>query len=144
MPTCLITGASGGVATALAEHLRAAGWRLALASRRAEELALADGDVAIVADVATVEVGQAPRLGGASRDGHEAVLGTALMIAGGNSRTVASSSTGWPGWPSTQGRTKAVPAGRWRQAAMRASISDGPISGRSASDTSTAPSPVWV
>ncbi|HAJ03699.1 MAG TPA: CusA/CzcA family heavy metal efflux RND transporter, partial [Brevundimonas sp.] len=29
------------------------------------------------------------RLGGASRDGHEAVLGTALMIAGGNSRTVA-------------------------------------------------------
>ncbi|MBN8529997.1 MAG: CusA/CzcA family heavy metal efflux RND transporter [Caulobacterales bacterium] len=42
-----------------------------------------------VADVATVEIGQAPRLGGASRDGHEAVLGTALMIAGGNSRTVA-------------------------------------------------------
>ena len=29
------------------------------------------------------------RVGGASRDGHEAVLGTALMIAGGNSRTVA-------------------------------------------------------
>ena len=42
-----------------------------------------------VADVATVEIGQEPRLGGASRDGHEAVLGTALMIAGGNSRTVA-------------------------------------------------------
>jgi cobalt-zinc-cadmium resistance protein CzcA len=47
------------------------------------------GLVVRVADVATVEVGQAPRLGGASRDGHEAVLGTALMIAGGNSRTVA-------------------------------------------------------
>ena len=47
------------------------------------------GLVVRVADVATVEIGQAPRLGGASRDGHEAVLGTALMIAGGNSRTVA-------------------------------------------------------
>ncbi|WP_374385485.1 efflux RND transporter permease subunit [Brevundimonas sp.] len=47
------------------------------------------GLVVRVADVATVEVGQAPRLGGASRDGHESVLGTALMIAGGNSRTVA-------------------------------------------------------
>jgi cobalt-zinc-cadmium resistance protein CzcA len=48
------------------------------------------GLVVRVADVATIEIGQAPRLGGASRDGHEAVLGTALMIAGGNSRTVAS------------------------------------------------------
>ena len=47
------------------------------------------GLVVRVADVASVEVGQAPRLGGASRDGHESVLGTALMIAGGNSRTVA-------------------------------------------------------
>lgn len=53
MKTCLITGASGGVATALAAHLRAAGWRLALASRRADELALAEGEVAITADVAT-------------------------------------------------------------------------------------------
>jgi len=44
-----------------------------------------------ITDVATVEIGHAPRLGGASRDGHEAVLGTALMIAGGNSRTVAQS-----------------------------------------------------
>ncbi|MBN8552063.1 MAG: CusA/CzcA family heavy metal efflux RND transporter [Caulobacterales bacterium] len=47
------------------------------------------GLVVRVADVATVELGQAPRLGGASRDGHEAVLGTALMLAGGNSRTAA-------------------------------------------------------
>lgn len=47
------------------------------------------GLVVRVADVATVEIGREPRLGGASRDGHEAVLGTALMIAGGNSRTVA-------------------------------------------------------
>ena len=48
-----------------------------------------NGLVVRVADVATVEIGQAPRLGGASRDGHEAVDGTALMLAGGNSRTVA-------------------------------------------------------
>ncbi len=47
------------------------------------------GLVVRVADVATVEIGQAPRLGAASRDGHEAVLGTALMLAGENSRTVA-------------------------------------------------------
>ena len=47
------------------------------------------GLVVRVADVATVEIGQAPRLGAATRDGHEAVLGTALMTAGGNSRTAA-------------------------------------------------------
>jgi cobalt-zinc-cadmium resistance protein CzcA len=47
------------------------------------------GLVVRVADVAKVEIGQAPRLGGASHDGHEAVLGTALMLAGENSRTVA-------------------------------------------------------
>ncbi|MGE0208089.1 MAG: efflux RND transporter permease subunit [Lysobacteraceae bacterium] len=48
-----------------------------------------DGVVIRVGDVARVEIGRAPRLGAATRDGHEAVLGTALMIAGGNSRTVA-------------------------------------------------------
>ena len=53
MKTCLITGASGGVATALAETLRAQGWRLALVSREGGKLAPADGDVAIEADVAT-------------------------------------------------------------------------------------------
>lgn len=52
-------------------------------------VAVRDGLVIRVADVASVEMGRAPRLGAASRDGHEAVLGTALMIAGGNSRTVA-------------------------------------------------------
>jgi short-subunit dehydrogenase len=35
MKTCLITGASGGVASALAQTLRLAGWRLALVSRDA-------------------------------------------------------------------------------------------------------------
>src|SRR5690606_28040666 len=48
-----------------------------------------NGLVVRVADVASVEMGQAPRLGAASRDGHEAVIGTALMLAGENSRTVA-------------------------------------------------------
>ena len=48
-----------------------------------------DGLVVRVADVATVEIGRAPRLGGATRDGHETVVGVALMIAGGNSRTAA-------------------------------------------------------
>src|SRR5690606_16811821 len=48
-----------------------------------------DGVVIRVADVASVGLGQAPWLGAATRDGHEAVLGTALMIADGNSRTVA-------------------------------------------------------
>ena len=52
-------------------------------------VATRNGVVVRVADVATVELSRAPRLGAASRNGHEAVLGTALMIAGGNSRTVA-------------------------------------------------------
>lgn len=63
-------------------------------ARTTRDLALApvvnrDGLVVRVADVATVGIGQAPRLGAATRDGHEMVQGTALMIAGGNSRTVA-------------------------------------------------------
>lgn len=48
-----------------------------------------DGLVIRVSDVATVGIGRAPRLGAATQNGHEAVLGTALMIASGNSRTVA-------------------------------------------------------
>ncbi|HYG05750.1 MAG TPA: CusA/CzcA family heavy metal efflux RND transporter [Stenotrophomonas sp.] len=48
-----------------------------------------NGLVVRVSDVATVGIGHAPRRGVATRNGHEAVLGTALMIAGGNSRTVA-------------------------------------------------------
>lgn len=53
MKSCLITGASGGVATALASQLRAQGWRLALVSRTASNLALAEGDLAIDADAST-------------------------------------------------------------------------------------------
>jgi NAD(P)-dependent dehydrogenase (short-subunit alcohol dehydrogenase family) len=53
MPTCLITGASGGVATALAALLRARGWQLALAGRRSEALTAHEGDVVIETDVST-------------------------------------------------------------------------------------------
>lgn len=47
--------------------------------------------VAPLSALAKVKIGQAQRSGAATRDGHEAVLGTALMTAGGNSRTVAMS-----------------------------------------------------
>jgi cobalt-zinc-cadmium resistance protein CzcA len=44
-----------------------------------------------VSDVATVVIGQAPRLGSASENGREVVIGTALMLAG---RTAAPSPRG--------------------------------------------------
>jgi cobalt-zinc-cadmium resistance protein CzcA len=40
-------------------------------------------------DVASVQVGRELRSGTASEDGHEVVVGTAMMLIGGNSRTVA-------------------------------------------------------
>ncbi|MEO6341241.1 MAG: CusA/CzcA family heavy metal efflux RND transporter [Caulobacteraceae bacterium] len=42
-----------------------------------------------VSDVATVKIGGELRSGSASRDGHEVVIGTAMMLVGENSRTVA-------------------------------------------------------
>jgi cobalt-zinc-cadmium resistance protein CzcA len=42
-----------------------------------------------VSDVATVEIGRAPRLGSASANGRETVVGTALMLQGENAREVA-------------------------------------------------------
>lgn len=42
-----------------------------------------------IADIANVGIGRELRIGAASRDGREAVIGTALMLIGGNSRTVA-------------------------------------------------------
>ena len=42
-----------------------------------------------VSDVALVKVGGELRSGSASRDGHEVVIGTAMMLVGENSRTVA-------------------------------------------------------
>jgi NAD(P)-dependent dehydrogenase (short-subunit alcohol dehydrogenase family) len=53
MKTCLITGASGGVATALANQLRAQGWRLALASRNTDTIAAQNDEIVIAADVST-------------------------------------------------------------------------------------------
>jgi cobalt-zinc-cadmium resistance protein CzcA len=47
------------------------------------------GQVIRVSDVATVEIGRAPRLGSASANGRETVVGTALMLQGENSREVA-------------------------------------------------------
>lgn len=48
-----------------------------------------NGQVVRVSDVAVVEIGRAPRLGSASTNGHETVLGAALMLQGENSREVA-------------------------------------------------------
>lgn len=45
-----------------------------------------------VIDVATISSGREVRTGAASVNGHGAVVGTALMLAGGNSRTVAADS----------------------------------------------------
>ncbi|KAF0809151.1 cobalt/zinc/cadmium efflux RND transporter permease [Alcanivorax sp. S71-1-4] len=42
-----------------------------------------------VGDVADVAIGRELRTGAATRDGHEAVLGTAMMLVGENARTVA-------------------------------------------------------
>lgn len=53
MKSALITGASGGVAQALAQRLRAQGWRLALVGRDASRIEHAHGDVVIQADVST-------------------------------------------------------------------------------------------
>ncbi len=47
------------------------------------------GQVIRVSDVAVVEIGRAPRLGSASANGRETVVGTALMLQGENSRAVA-------------------------------------------------------
>ena len=47
------------------------------------------GQVIRVSDVAVVEMGRAPRLGSASANGRETVVGTALMLQGENSRAVA-------------------------------------------------------
>ena len=48
-----------------------------------------NGLVVRVSDVAQVEMGQAVRLGAAQENGEEVVIGTALMLAGENSRTVS-------------------------------------------------------
>jgi cobalt-zinc-cadmium resistance protein CzcA len=52
-------------------------------------VAIRNGVPITVGDVATVQIGGELRTGAASIDGEEAVIGTALMLAGGNSRIVA-------------------------------------------------------
>lgn len=42
-----------------------------------------------IKDIATVRIGKEMRTGSASEDGHEVVIGTALMLIGSNSRTVS-------------------------------------------------------
>ncbi|WP_456316827.1 efflux RND transporter permease subunit [Teichococcus aestuarii] len=48
-----------------------------------------EGTPILLRDVARVTIGQAPRTGSASGNGQEMVVGTALMLIGENSRTVA-------------------------------------------------------
>ena len=52
-------------------------------------VATREGVPILLRDVARVQTGQAPRTGSASENGQEVVVGTALMLIGGNSRTVA-------------------------------------------------------
>jgi NAD(P)-dependent dehydrogenase (short-subunit alcohol dehydrogenase family) len=58
-PTCLITGASGGIAGALADLLHARGWRLALVSRDPTRIAAPELGTTIAADVSTEAGAQA-------------------------------------------------------------------------------------
>ena len=52
-------------------------------------LASRDGIPIRVRDIAEVSIGKEMRTGSASENGHEAVVGTALMLIGSNSRTVS-------------------------------------------------------
>ena len=52
-------------------------------------VATRDGLPITIGDVAEVALGKELRTGAATRDGHETVLGTAVMLVGANSRTVA-------------------------------------------------------
>jgi NAD(P)-dependent dehydrogenase (short-subunit alcohol dehydrogenase family) len=85
MKTCLITGASGGVAKALATQLRRQGWRLALASRDMNKIQSQEGDCVIEADVSTdsgaeLAVAKAVEAFGASPDATVNCAG-AILIA---------------------------------------------------------------
>jgi cobalt-zinc-cadmium resistance protein CzcA len=64
--------------------------RLATPEQIANVVVTTRGGVAIrIKDVATVGIGREIRTGSASENGQEVVIGTALMLIGGNSRTVA-------------------------------------------------------
>lgn len=61
------------------------------ASHQIENIVIAtrDGIPIRVKDIATVGIGKEMRTGSASKDGHEAIVGTAMMLIGANSRTVS-------------------------------------------------------
>lgn len=48
-----------------------------------------NGMILKIGDIANVAFGSSPRMGAATLNGHEVVIGTALMLTGANSRTVA-------------------------------------------------------
>ena len=116
MKTCLITGASGGVATALAETLSAQGWRLALVSREGGKLAPADGDVAIEADVATEAGAEAALAQATEAFGHPpdavAHCAGAILIAPIGRTTEAQ----YRACRSQTGRARCCSSARWRRA----------------------------
>lgn len=78
--TCLITGASGGVATALADRLRSDGWRLALATRDPARVAATGEDFVLAADVSG-EAGAVAAVEGAA--GHFGALPDAVVNCAG-------------------------------------------------------------
>ena len=69
--------------------VRSAGRLSTVAEMEQVVVATRGGVPVLMRDVAKVESGQAPRMGSASENGREVVVGTALMLIGGNSRTVA-------------------------------------------------------
>ncbi len=78
--TCLITGASGGVATALADRLRSEGWRLALATRDPARVTATGEDFVLAADVSG-EAGAVAAVEGAA--GHFGALPDAVVNCAG-------------------------------------------------------------
>lgn len=72
-----------------AYQVRASGLLQTLDDIRSIVLTQHAGTPVYVSDVAQVHIGKEVRYGSASINGEEAVIGTALMIIGGNSRTVA-------------------------------------------------------
>ena len=81
MKFALITGASGGVARALASRLRESGWKLVLVSRDVTLLDPADGDVLVQADVSTPGGAEAAFALAAERAG---IVPDALINCAGN------------------------------------------------------------
>jgi len=69
--------------------VRAPGRLSSVAELEQVAVATREGVPILLRDVAKVQTGPAPRQGSASSNGQELVVGTALMLTGGNSRTVA-------------------------------------------------------